>query len=287
MRQLLMLALCFMTISGFGQKKADKEEWEKLFNGKNLDGWDVKIRGRELNDNYLNTFRVEDGKMVVRYDEYSDFNKQYGHIFYKKEYSYYKLVIEYRFVGEQAPQGEGWAWRNSGVMLHGQTAASMGKNQDFPISIEVQFLGGDGEKKRTTCNLCTPGTNVVIDGKLVTQHCINSTSQTYHGDQWVRAEILVLGDSLIRHFVNGEQVLEYEKPQMGGGAVSGHDPSIFVEGKLLSRGTISLQSESHPIEFRKVELLNLQGCTDPTAKNYKSYYVKSDNTTCIYRGKKR
>lgn len=282
-----MLALCFMTISGFGQKKADKEEWEKLFNGKNLDGWDVKIRGRELNDNYLNTFRVEDGKMVVRYDEYSDFNKQYGHIFYKKEYSYYKLVIEYRFVGEQAPQGEGWAWRNSGVMLHGQTAASMGKNQDFPISIEVQFLGGDGEKKRTTCNLCTPGTNVVIDGKLVTQHCINSTSQTYHGDQWVRAEILVLGDSLIRHFVNGEQVLEYEKPQMGGGAVSGHDPSIFVEGKLLSRGTISLQSESHPIEFRKVELLNLQGCTDPTAKNYKSYYVKSDNSTCIYRGKKR
>lgn len=287
MRQLLTLALCFMTISGFGQKKADKEEWEKLFNGKNLDGWDVKIRGRELNDNYLNTFRVEDGKMVVRYDEYSDFNKQYGHIFYKKEYSYYKLVIEYRFVGEQAPQGEGWAWRNSGVMLHGQTAASMGKNQDFPISIEVQFLGGDGEKKRTTCNLCTPGTNVVIDGKLVTQHCINSTSQTYHGDQWVRAEILVLGDSLIRHFVNGEQVLEYEKPQMGGGAVSGHDPSIFVEGKLLSRGTISLQSESHPIEFRKVELLNLQGCTDPTAKNYKSYYVKSDNSTCIYRGKKR
>jgi len=276
-----------MTISGFGQKKADKEEWEKLFNGKNLDGWDVKIRGRELNDNYLNTFRVEDGKMVVRYDEYSDFNKQYGHIFYKKEYSYYKLVIEYRFVGEQAPQGEGWAWRNSGVMLHGQTAASMGKNQDFPISIEVQFLGGDGEKKRTTCNLCTPGTNVVIDGKLVTQHCINSTSQTYHGDQWVRAEILVLGDSLIRHFVNGEQVLEYEKPQMGGGAVSGHNPSIFVEGKLLSRGTISLQSESHPIEFRKVELLNLQGCTDPTAKNYKSYYVKSDNSTCIYRGKKR
>lgn len=272
---------------GIWAKKADKEEWEKLFNGKNLDGWDVKIRGRELNDNYLNTFRVEDGKMVVRYDEYSDFNKQYGHIFYKKEYSYYKLVIEYRFVGEQAPQGEGWAWRNSGVMLHGQTAASMGKNQDFPISIEVQFLGGDGEKKRTTCNLCTPGTNVVIDGKLVTQHCINSTSQTYHGDQWVRAEILVLGDSLIRHFVNGEQVLEYEKPQMGGGAVSGHDPSIFVEGKLLSRGTISLQSESHPIEFRKVELLNLQGCTDPTAKNYKSYYVKSDNSTCIYRGKKR
>lgn len=287
MRKLLVLALCIFSISGFAQKKADREEWESLFNGKNLDGWDIKIRGRELNDNYLNTFRVEDGKMVVRYDQYDDFKQQYGHIFYKKEYGYYKLVIEYRFVGDQAPNGEGWAWRNSGVMLHGQPAATMGKDQDFPISIEVQFLGGDGEKKRTTCNLCTPGTHVEIDGKLVTAHCINSTSQTYHGDQWVRAEILVLGDSLIQHFVNGEKVLEYNKPQMGGGVVSGHDASIFQEGKLLSRGTISLQSESHPVEFRKVELLNLEGCTDPKAKNYKSYYVQSDNSTCIYKGKKK
>lgn len=277
---ILPLMLC-------AQKKADKEVWEPLFNGKNFDGWDIKIRGRELNDNYLNTFRVEDGKMVVRYDQYTDFARQYGHIFYKKEYSYYKLVIEYRFVGEQAPQGEGWAWRNSGVMLHGQTAASMGKDQDFPISIEVQFLGGDGTKKRTTCNLCTPGTNVVIDGKLVTSHCINSTSQTYHGDQWVRAEVIVLGDSLIQHFANGEKVLEYNKPQMGGGNVKEHQASLYVDGKPLTRGTISLQSESHPVEFRKVEILNLEGCTDPKASNYKSYFVHSDNSTCVYKGRRK
>jgi hypothetical protein len=283
MKKLAIAAFLLFSISGYAQKKADKEDWEPLFNGKNLDGWDIKIRGKELNDNYLNTFGVEDGKMVVRYDQYTDFNKQYGHIFHKKEFSYYRLVIEYRFVGEQAPEGEGWAWRNSGVMLHGQPASTMGKDQDFPISIEVQFLGGDGEKKRTTCNLCTPGTNVVIDGKLITSHCINSTSQTYHGDQWVRAEVLVLGDSLIQHFANGEKVLEYNKPQMGGGSVSGHQPALLVDGKLLSRGTISLQSESHPIEFRKVEIL--EGCTDPKAKNYKSYYVHADNSTCEYKGK--
>lgn len=286
MKNLVIAALLLISLPLAAQKKADKEVWEPLFNGKNLDGWDIKIRGRELNDNYLNTFRVEDGKMVVRYDQYNDFNKQYGHIFYKKEYSYYKLVIEYRFVGEQAPNGEGWAWRNSGVMVHGQPAASMGKDQDFPISIEVQFLGGDGEKKRTTCNLCTPGTNVVIDGKLVTQHCINSTSQTYHGDQWVRAEVIVLGDSLIQHFANGEKVLEYNNPQMGGGAVSGHQSTLLVDGKLLNRGTISLQSESHPIEFRKVEILNLEGCMDPKATNYKSYFVHADNSTCVYKGRK-
>lgn len=283
----LNLIALFVVVSSvaFAQKNSAKEDWKQLFNGKNLDGWDVKIRGNDLNDNFGNTFRVEDGKLVVRYDKYDDFARKYGHIFYKGDFSYYRIAVEYRFMGEQAPKGEGWAFRNSGIMIHGQPAATMGKEQDFPASIEVQLLGGSG-KKRTTCNLCTPGTNVVIDGKLITQHCVNSTSQTYDGDQWVKAEVLVLGDSLIQHFVNGEKVLAYSKPQIGGGNVSGHDPSLLVNGKLLDHGSISLQSESHPIEFRKVQLLNLQGCMDPKARNFKSYYVKADNTTCDY-GKKK
>ncbi|MCE7061893.1 DUF1080 domain-containing protein [Dyadobacter sp. CY343] len=282
--QLTMLfSLLWLSVSA--QKPADKEEWKQLFNGKNLDGWDIKIRGYDLNDNYKNTFRVEDGKMVVRYDQYDDFKQKYGHIFYKGDFSYYRIAVEYRFVGGQAPKGEGWAWRNSGIMVHGQPAATMGKDQDFPASIEVQLLGGN-DKVRTTCNLCTPGTNVVMNGKLITQHCINSTSKTYNGDQWVKAEVLVLGDSLIQHFINGEKVLEYNKPQLGGGNVSGNDPSLMIEGKLLDHGSISLQSESHPVEFRKVEVLELAGCMDPKATNYKSYYVKAENGKCSY-GKKK
>ncbi len=282
--QLTILFSLFCLVA-LGQKKEDKKEWKQLFNGKNLDGWDLKIRGYDLNDNYKNTFRVEDGKMVVRYDGYDDFKQKYGHIFYKGDFSYYRVAVEYRFVGEQAPKGEGWAWRNSGIMVHGQPAATMGKDQDFPASIEVQLLGGNG-KTRTTCNLCTPGTNVVMDGKLITQHCINSTSKTYDGDQWVRAEVLVLGDSLIQHFANGEMVLQYNKPQLGGGNVSGHDASLLIAGKLLDHGSISLQSESHPVEFRKVEILDLKGCTDPKATNFKSYYVKSDNSACTYKKKR-
>jgi len=284
MKLQLTLLFCILSFVVLGQKNADKQEWKQLFNGKNLDGWDIKIRGYELNDNYLNTFRVEDGKMVVRYDKYDDFKQKYGHIFYKGDFSYYRISVEYRFVGEQAPKGEGWAWRNSGIMVHGQPAATMGKDQDFPASIEVQLLGGN-DKKRTTCNLCTPGTNVVMNGKLITQHCVTSNSQTYNGDQWVKAEVLVLGDSLIQHFANGEMVLEYNKPQLGGGNVSGNDPSLIVDGKLLDHGSISLQSESHPVEFRKVEILDLKGCMDPKAANYKSYYVKADNSKCSY-GKK-
>lgn len=282
----LPLTILFSLLCLFAnaQDKKDKQDWKPLFNGKNLNGWDIKIRGYELNNNYGNTFRVEDGKMVVRYDKYDDFAQKYGHIFYKGDFSYYRIAVEYRFVGEQAPKGEGWAWRNSGIMVHGQPASAMGKDQDFPASIEVQLLGGDG-KKRTTCNLCTPGTNVVMDGKLITQHCVTSKSKTYNGDQWVRAEVLVLGDSLVQHFANGEMVLEYNKPQIGGGNVSGHDASLLVNGKLLDHGSISLQSESHPVEFRKVEILDLKGCMDPKAVNYKSYYVKADNSLCTYKKK--
>ena len=260
----------------------NQEEWIALFNGKNLDGWDVKINGYGLNDNYRNTFIVEDGLMKVNYDGYDDFGERYGHIFYREPFSYYRILVEYRFVGEQVSGGENWAYRNSGIMFHSQFAQSMGKDQDFPISLEAQLLGGDGENERPTLNLCTPGTNVVIDGKLITEHCITSRSKTYHGDQWVTAELLVLGDSLMQHISEGKVVFQYSKPQIGGGAVSNYDPAIKINGQALNGGYISLQSESHPIHFRKVELLNLEGCMDSKATNYKVYYIKSKNGDCKY-----
>jgi hypothetical protein len=264
----------------------DKKEWRQLFNGKDLKDWDIKINGYDLNDNFGNTFRVENGVIKTGYEKYDKFNDRFGHMFYREKFSHYIIAAEYRFVGEQAKEGPGWATRNSGIMLHCQSAKSMGKNQDFPISIEVQLLGGLGKGPRSTANLCSPGTNVEIDGKLFTQHCLNSKSKTYDGDQWVRVEVLVDGDKQIKHMIDGQTVLSYEKPQIGGGNVSGHDPAVKKDGMLLSEGYISLQSESHPVEFRKVELLNLVGCMDAKASNYKSYFVKADSTKCKYDRKK-
>ncbi|MDX2041732.1 MAG: DUF1080 domain-containing protein [Acidobacteriota bacterium] len=263
----------------------DQKEWRQLFNGKDLKDWKIKIRGYALGDNFGNTFRVENGVIRVGYEKYDQYNERFGHMFFKEKFSHYIIAAEYRFLGEQCPGGPGWATRNSGIMLHCQSPESMGKDQDFPISIEAQLLGGLGKGPRTTANLCTPGTNVEMDGKLFTPHCINSKSKTYDGDQWVRAEILVDGDKQIKHMVNGETVLSYEKPQIGGGNVSGHDPAVKKDGMLLSEGYISLQSESHPIEFRKVELLNLVGCMDAKATNFKSYYLKADNSKCRYTKK--
>lgn len=259
-----------------------QENWIQLFNKKDLNDWRVKIRGYEVDNNFGNTFRVEDSLLTVSYDQYDSFRTRYGHLFYKDKFSYYKIVTEYRFIGDQATGGEGWATRNSGIMIHGQSPESMQKDQDFPISIEVQLLGGLGNGERPTANLCTPGTHVFMNDTLFMPHCINSTSRTYDGDQWVRAEALVLGDSLIVHIVEGDTVLKYSKPQIGGEVVHDFDPEIKLDGTPLTEGSISLQSESHPVQFRKVELLNLKGCMDPKATNYKSYFVKADNSQCTY-----
>ncbi len=260
MKPLLICALLLVSFLSLAPSKAP-DGWIQLFNGKDLKDWQVKISGYPLNENFGNTFRVENGKMVVRYDQYKTFNREgghlYGHIFHKRKFAAYLLAVEYRFVGEQAPDGEGWAWRNSGMMLHCQDPKTMTVKQDFPISIEYQLLGGNGKEERHTANLCTPGTNVVMNGSLFKVHCTNSTSKTYHGDQWVRAEVLVLGDSLMTHIVEGDTVLSYSKPQIGDGVVSDYDPAIKQDGKPLTEGFISLQSESHPVEFRKVELFDL------------------------------
>lgn len=262
MKQLLLLYLALGLLACQPAAPADQApepQWVPLFNGQDLSGWRVKIRGHALDDNYGHTFRVEDGVMKVAYDAYDDFAAQYGHIFYEKPFSSYHLRVEYRFTGEQAPGGEGWAWRNSGIMVHGQAPEGMLLDQDFPASIEVQLLGGPEEGERPTANLCTPGTHVVMADTLLTQHCLNSSSATYRGDQWVRVEVQVYADSLIRHIVEGDTVLTYTRPQIGGGNVNPVDPAVMQEGQLLRRGSISLQSESHPVEFRKVEILDLSG----------------------------
>ncbi len=227
--------------------KVEAAKWVPLFNGKNLDGWTPKIRYHEFGENHGNTFRVEDGLLKVRYDEaaYPEFGEKFGHLFYKTPYSHYRIRVEYRFVGEQAKGGPGWAIRNSGIMIHGQDPKTMAKDQDFPNSIEVQLLGGTETGERTNANLCTPGTQIILEDKLEKRHCTTSTSRTYRGDEWVTVEVEVNGSESVKHILEGKVVLEYKAPQLD-------------DGTLLEGGTISLQSESHPVDFRKVEILNLE-----------------------------
>ena len=272
------------------------EEWVSLFNGKDLNGWNIKIANHSLNDNFNNTFQVQDSMIRVVYDEYEDFDDKYGHMYYKTPYSYYKLRFDYRFLEEQTSGGENWNVRNSGVMIHSQSAKSNALEQHFPVSLEIQLLGGLNKGVRTTANLCTPGTAVYFNGKLDYTHCITSESKTYNGDQWVHIEAIILGNESILHIVENDTVLKYTRPEIDSSFLSkdykGKDwdnfgvtnKEIWLDkaGKPIGEGYIALQAESHPIDFKNIELLDLCGCMDKKAKNYKSYFIKNNSMKCIY-----
>ena len=270
------------SFAGLAQNAADRKDWVAIFNGKNLDGWTVKLAHHDLGDNFGDTFRVENGIIKVSYDKYPEFGSRFGHLFWKERLSHYRVMIEYRFVGEQVKGGPTYARLNSGIMIHSQAPETILKEQDWPISVEAQFIGNGTTGSRPTMNVCTPGTEIHMKGEMVKAHCTSSTSKAYHNDEWVRVEVEVLGSEHVRHYIDGQVVLEYEKPMIGGGVANGFDPAIKKDGTVLNEGYIGLQSESQPVEFRKVELLNLAGCMDSKAKNYKSYYVQREDKQCVY-----
>lgn len=256
-----MKNLCFVLLIlffGCAKKQEPSSEWTSLFNGKDINDWVVKIHHHEVGQNFGNTFRVEDGIIKVRYDQYGEFNDQFAHLYYKEPFSSFHLSLEYRFTGSLQQGAPDYTILNSGVMFHSQDPRSMPKEQNWPISVEMQFLAdlGDGNP-RPTGNMCSPGTDIVYQGKLYDGHCLNSTSKTYPAEQWVHAELVVYGDSLIYHIIEGDTVLEYSKPTMGGGVVDGYDSTLWKPGTPLKSGYIALQSEGQPIDFRNVKIRKL------------------------------
>jgi len=230
-------------------------QWQHIFNGKNLDGWTMKILGHELGINFADTFRVDDGILSVRYDGYGDsFNDRFGGLYYHKKLKNYRLKLEYRFVGETAPGAPSWGYRDSGVQFHGQDPQSIGIDQPFPVCLEYNLHGGNGVDERPVGEICTNGTKVDINGSQTTSYCTPATvKKTFHGDQWVTLEIDVRNDK-ISHYANGELILTYNNPHYN----PEHDlGKLFVlNGETsLNHGYMSLQSNSHPIDFRNIQLL--------------------------------
>lgn len=261
-------------------RTAPAADWQTIFNGRNLDGWTMKLAHHEVGDNYGDTFRVANGVIRVDYDKYADgFGARFGHLFYKQKLSHYVLALEYRFFGEQIKGGPSYAKLNSGVMVHSQAPETILKDQDWPISVEAQFLAGG----RTTMNVCTPGTEIFMKGEMVKAHCTNSTSKIYADDEWVAVEVEVLGSERVRHLIDGQTVLQYEKPMIGGGVANGWDPAIKKDGTVLDSGYIGLQAESQPVEFRNIRLLNLSGCSKQGSPAYRAYFTHADDTRCTTR----
>jgi len=237
--------------------KNEKVKWIPLFNGKDLNGWTMKMAGHPLGENFGNTFRVENGILSVRYDQYKSFENTFGALYYDKEFSNYRLKVEYRFVGETAPGAPSWGFRDSGIQYHGQPPKTIGLTQSFPVCIEYNLHGGNGKDDRPVGEICTPGTIVDVNGKKNETFCTPATvKRTFHGDQLVTIEIEVRGNT-IRHFVNGEEILQFENPRYNPEHEFG---KTFIKDNknILRSGYISLQSNSHPIDFRKIEIMEFQ-----------------------------
>ena len=251
--KLLIYLFCLISFSCF----SEKDDWISIFDGESLNGWEMKIAGYELNNNYRNTFSVQDGVIRVSYRDYDLFDRNFGHLFYtKKKYKNYHLKMDYRFYGNHVNlfknEDEAWNYKNSGVMLHSEDPSKMLLNQEFPVSIEAQFLGGSGIKERPTLNMCSPGTEVDINKSQATEHCISSNSNTYHNEDWISVEFVVYSDSIVHHIINKDTVMSYSNIKIGGEYLS--DNFIDRIGEPLKEGFISLQSEGHPIEFKNIRI---------------------------------
>jgi hypothetical protein len=262
---LAIVTLTLSLLSACEPSQKTSAQWTPILNDPS--DWTIKMGGQDLHEDADKTFQLHDGILKV-YGEKRDQSVKVGHMFYNKKPSpNFRLRFEYRFTGKQFQSDENWPEQYGGVVFHAQSPTSMGLKQDYPICLEFQLLGGKNTGERPTGNVCTIGTQVFTADTLNPSHCINSTSPTFDGDRWVKAEMEVWGDSLIRHYIEGVPVLEYTHPQIGGGFVS---PSFdWIKGNVkdweewaandgtpLKEGFLAIQAHD-PIEFRAMELLDL------------------------------
>ena len=255
--RLLLILIPFLLQSFYSDHPVEQKQvnkWVSLFNGKNLDNWTVKISGYKPGENFGNTFRVEDGILSTRYDMYDSFSNKFGALYYNKKFTNYRLKVEYRFVGNTTPGAPSWGYRDGGIQYHCQSPATVGLSQPFPVCLEYNLLGGNGKDERPSGEICASGMYVQINGQRNSSYCTPpQVKRTFHGDQWVTAEIDV-HDGKITHFVNGEQIIQFENPRYDSANVNAKQ--FIVNGNdLVKDGYISLQSNSHPMDFRKIEIM--------------------------------
>jgi 3-keto-disaccharide hydrolase len=230
-------------------------QWISLLNGKNLEDWTVKIAGHDLNDNYRNTFRVEDGLLKVSYEQYEKFGGRFGSLFYKKKLSHYWFRAEYRFVGKQVSGAPSWAYKNSGIQLHSQAPDTVRKDQEFPVSVEFDIVGGRLLGRHPTGDVCENGTRVTIDGSVLRDKCSKLSDVTIPGDEWVVILAEVQGGTRVRQIVNGVLVVEYTDLALDENDADARRLLNSGGDKALTSGYLSIQANGHPIEFRRIEIL--------------------------------
>ncbi len=252
----ILAAACSPATGPHAPLKAPDGLWISLFNGKDLSGWTAKIAGQDVQDNYLNTFRVEDGVLKVSYQQYDQFGDRFAGLYYNRKFSHYWIRAEYRFVGSKVAGAPSWAYKNSGIYLHAQSPDSMRKDQQFPVSVEFDLVGGHMFGSHPTGDVCQNGTRVKVAGDFLKQQCSKLSDITIRDDQWVTVEAEVLGNT-VRQAVNGGLIVEYSDIQLDANNPDARKLLGPNGAAQLDSGYIGIQGNGHPVEFRRIEVLPL------------------------------
>ena len=254
MRSLIAVAASLVLVSCASVSTGSEPRFHKIFDGKTLNGWEIKVTHHPLGANPHGMWTAKDGVMKINFDGFEQFKGEYAHVFYKKPLKNYILRLDYRFAGKQAPGGPGWATRNSGVMLFAQPPETMTLDQNYPISLENQLLGGLGKGPRTTLSVCMVEITVKVDGKPLTAHCnpnAGATSQTFDGDQWVKLRVEVV-NGVVKSYVNDQLGNTFTEP-----TVDKPHPWLKSQDATAQPSYFALQGESDQVEFRNIELAEL------------------------------
>jgi hypothetical protein len=219
---------------------------EGLFNGRDLSGWCVALEGRRPGEDPNGVFRVSDGVMRVSGEET-------GGIVSEKSYRDYVLRVEYRWVGKSVGSRLGMA-ADTGVLYHSQ-GEMFAWNGLWMRSFECNILRGRtgdfiivSDKGAPVRYAATVEGRVVADEANIsnwfrlgswanTEDTPDVFPERRYGE-WNRLEIVCDG-SRVEHWLNDVLVFE-------------------AENLTPSQGRIQIQSEGHPVEFRRIDLKALR-----------------------------
>ncbi len=205
-------------------------ETDKLFDGKSLAGWDHYLVDPEVEMD--DVWSVRDGTIVCR-------GKPMGYLATKKDYTNFRLLIEWRYPPGVEPT-------NSGVLMR-----INGKPKGLPRCVEAQL-----KHKSVGDFWAFDGFNISGDPKR---------TKKLSSDQW--GKLTEIGKAADNEKPAGEWNT-YEIVADGGTItliVNGREVNQATDCEITP-GAIGLQSEGGEIHFRKVELTPIKQVESPKGK---------------------
>ncbi len=269
------LLLCAITLAFTIVHKTD--HWQKLFNGKNLTGWDTYIgpdlddKGKPLtgtpvglNNDPKQVFTVvkQNGENIIRVS-----GQNWGALITHSEFENYHLQLQFKW-GELTWGQKKGQKKDSGLLYNsvGPYGADYGawmRAQEFQIEEgnTGDYWGCAGGMADMPVVTRIPGTFGKIDyvyhndGTLLTfsqqsaqgRHCVKQGDAENPSGQWNTLDLYCHGDTSI-HVVNGKVMMVlYHNRQLDNG-----------KELPLTKGKIQLQSEGSEIFYRQIKVQQIK-----------------------------